>query len=140
MTEQEIWIEAPDASSAAFLMRHLVGRLQVRLVQCTGRGWRVLVRPDRGGPSPVADVIPLVREWLHAYDLTATRMHVGTAASPFAKQGWRDSGQAALFALRTRRLRKPLGGPSPAGSAPSATTLTPRQKATRPWIFSAAGV
>ena len=77
MTEQEIWIEAPDASSAAFLMRHLVGRLQVRLVQCTGRGWRVLVRPDRGGPSPIADVIPLVREWLHAYDLTATRMHVG---------------------------------------------------------------
>jgi len=77
VTEQEIWIEAPDASSAAFLMRHLVGRLHVRLVQCTGRGWRVLVQPDRGHPSPIADVIPLVREWLHADDLTATRMHVG---------------------------------------------------------------
>lgn len=77
MPEHEIWIEAPDASSAAFLMRHLVGRLRVQLVQCTGRGWRVLVQPDRGrSPSP-ADVITLVREWLHLSGLPATRMHVG---------------------------------------------------------------
>ena len=59
MSEQEIWIEAPDASSAAFLMRHLVGRLRVQLVQCTGRGWRVLVRPDRGRPPSMVDVIAL---------------------------------------------------------------------------------
>ena len=77
MPEQEIWIEAPDASSAAFLMRHLVGRLRVQLVQCTGRGWRVLVRPDRGRPPSMVDVIALVREWLRAYGLPATRVHVG---------------------------------------------------------------
>lgn len=77
MSEQEIWIEAPDASSAAFLMRHLVGRLRVQLVQCTGRGWRVLVRPDRGRPPSMVDVIALVREWLRAYGLPATRVHVG---------------------------------------------------------------
>lgn len=77
MPEQEIWIEAPDASSAAFLMRHLVGRLRVQLVQCTGRGWRVLVRPDRGCPPSMVDVIALVREWLRAYGLPATRVHVG---------------------------------------------------------------
>ena len=77
MPEQEIWIEAPDASSAAFLMRHLVGRLHVRLVQRAGYGWRVLVQPDRGYSSSIADVITLVREWLHVYHLPATRMHVG---------------------------------------------------------------
>ena len=77
MPEQEIWIEAPDASSAAFLMRHLVGRLRVQLVQCTERGWRVLVRPDRGCPPSMVDVIALVREWLRAYGLPATRVHVG---------------------------------------------------------------
>ncbi|MEX2255195.1 MAG: hypothetical protein WEC34_07145 [Acidimicrobiia bacterium] len=76
MPEQEIWIEAPDASSAAFLTRHLVGRLRVQLVQCTGRGWRVRVQPD-GHPSSIADAIPLVREWLRLYHFTATRMHVG---------------------------------------------------------------
>ncbi len=77
MSEQEIWIEAPDASSAAFLMRHLVSRLRVQLVQCAGRGWRVLVQPDRGHSSSMADVIVLVREWLRAYGLPATRIHVG---------------------------------------------------------------
>jgi hypothetical protein len=77
MPEQEIWIEAPDASSAAFLMRHLVGRLHVRLVQCAGRSWRVLVSTDDSRPAPMAEVIILVREWLHAYDLPATRLHVG---------------------------------------------------------------
>lgn len=77
MSEQEIWIEAPDASSAAFLMRHLVGRLPVQLVQCAGWHWRVLVRPNNGRSPSMADVIALVREWLHVYGLPATRMHVG---------------------------------------------------------------
>lgn len=77
MSEHEIWIEAPDAASAAFLMRDVVGTLHVRLVQCSGRGWRVLVQPDRSDGSEVADAIPLVREWLIQHHLTATRMHVG---------------------------------------------------------------
>jgi hypothetical protein len=77
MPEQEIWIEAPDASSAAFLMRHLVGRLHVQLVQCAGRGWRVLVALEDSRPAPMAEVIALVREWLRAYGLPATRVHVG---------------------------------------------------------------
>jgi hypothetical protein len=77
MAPQKIWIEAPDASAAAFLMRHLVGRLPVRLVQCTGRNWRVLVQPDRGHSSSMTEVILLVREWLDMYGLSATRLHVG---------------------------------------------------------------
>jgi hypothetical protein len=77
MPEQEIWIEAPDASSAAFLMRCLVGRLRAELVQCTGRSWRVLVQPDRDRSPSMAEVIALVREWLRAYGLPATRVHVG---------------------------------------------------------------
>lgn len=76
MPEQQIWIEAPDASSAAFLMGHLVGRLPVQLVQCGGRSWRVLVAPD-GRSSSMAEVILLVREWLRSYGLPATRLHVG---------------------------------------------------------------
>lgn len=58
-------------------MRHLVGRLRVQLVQCSGRGWRVRVQPDRSHGSEIADVIVFVREWLHVYDLPTTRMHVG---------------------------------------------------------------
>lgn len=77
MSEQQIWIETPDAGSAAFLMRHLVGRLRVQLVQCTGRGWRVLVQPDRDRPSSIAEVISLVREWLRTSGLSATRVHLG---------------------------------------------------------------
>ena len=77
MTEQEIWIEAPDATSAAFLMRHLVGRVRAQLVQCAGRSWRVLVVPDDGRSSSMPEVILLVREWLRSYNLPATRVHVG---------------------------------------------------------------
>jgi hypothetical protein len=77
MPEQEIWIEAPDASSAAFLMRHLVGRLPVQLVQCTGRSWRVVVSLADCGSSSIGEVIVLVREWLYSYGLPATRLHIG---------------------------------------------------------------
>jgi len=76
MPEHQIWIEAPDASSAAFLMRHLVGRLRAQLVQCTGRSWRVLVHPDPDRSASMAEVISLVREWLRSYGLPATRVHV----------------------------------------------------------------
>ncbi len=70
-----VWIEAPDAVSAALLMRESVGRLPARLVQCAGSHWRIDVMAHC---PAMADVVALVRRWLSLADLGAVDVHEGT--------------------------------------------------------------
>lgn len=74
---ESIWIETPDAVNAAWLMQDTVGRFRARLVQCTGRAWRVLVLPDRDSEVLMADVISLVRRWLRRRGIRETTLHLG---------------------------------------------------------------
>jgi len=76
----EMWIEAPDAGSAALLMRESIGRIPAQLVQCAGSRWRVVV--DGGGVQrpTVAEVIALVRCWLARTGLCAAEVHHGVRA------------------------------------------------------------
>lgn len=75
---EQIWIDTPDAESAAFLMRDTVGRLRAQLVQCSSRGWRVLVLADRDLPPVLDDVIALVRSWLRSRGMRETTLHIGS--------------------------------------------------------------
>lgn len=72
-----MWIDAPDARSAAFLMRESIGHLRARLVECSGHGWRVVVLPDGALMPVLADVIALVRCWLSRLGLHEAVLHVG---------------------------------------------------------------
>lgn len=72
-----MWIDAPDARSAAFLMRESIGRLRARLVECSGHGWRVVVLPDGAFMPVLAEVIALVRCWLSRLGLREAILHVG---------------------------------------------------------------
>ena len=75
-----IWIEAPDAVSAARLMRESVGRVPARLVQCAGSRWRVVVLTTSLRRPGISEVISLVRCWLSLTDLRAAEVHQGLRA------------------------------------------------------------
>lgn len=72
-----MWIDAPDARSAAFLMRDCIGRLRARLVECSGHGWRVVVLPEGARMPLLTDVVALVRCWLSRLGLQEAVLHVG---------------------------------------------------------------
>ncbi len=74
---EPMWIDAPDARSAALLMRESIGRLRAGLVECSGHGWRVVVLPDGARTPVLAEVIALVRCWLSRLGLPEAVLHVG---------------------------------------------------------------
>ena len=74
---EPMWIDAPDARSAADLMRESIGHLRARLVECSGGRWRVVLLPDGAQLPAVHDVITLVRCWLSRLELSDAVVHIG---------------------------------------------------------------
>lgn len=69
-------IEAPDAASAAMLMREAVGRFQARLVE-DGRHWTVVLAPDRPRAQLVLDALDLTQCWLAGSGVDAVTLRLG---------------------------------------------------------------
>lgn len=71
--EAPVRIDAPNAASAAALMRHAVGRFQSELVEADGR-WGVLLHPDRPQEQLVLDALGLAESWLEGAGLRSVEV------------------------------------------------------------------
>lgn len=109
-TVEAIRIEAPDASSAAYLMQELFGSFPAELIQDDRGSWEIVVQSGPDLPGRLSELLGVVQRWVDSGDTNAVTIRFGdrehTMGPAFADRPLtREAGRATMPRRAARSVR-----------------------------------